>query len=60
MELVRGGLDPSIAETPIEATGSWPHDSHRRLIASLADLCNQKEMEVKAAQVVTKTEMLPV
>lgn len=58
IELVMTGCDPSIVVAAVEAGGGWPLDRHRRLIAATAGIFDQKEMEVKAAQVVTKKVML--
>jgi hypothetical protein len=55
IDLVMGVHDPIIVVTTIEAVGGWPHDRHRRLIGGIFD---QKEMEVKVAQLVTKQVML--
>ena len=58
LKLVQGGLDPSIAVAAVEAHGGWPTDSHRRMIAALAGLLKQPEMEVKAATLATKQVLL--
>ena len=58
LKLVQGGLDPSIAVAAVEAHGGWPTDSHRRMIAALAGLLKQPEMEVKASTLVTKQVLL--
>jgi hypothetical protein len=59
MELVATGLDVNIVVTVTESFGAYPHDSHRRSVRALADVCNQAHaMEVKQSVLVAKEVQL--
>ena len=57
-DLVVTDCDPTIVVAAAETCGCWPHDRHRRLISTIAGIFDQKDVEVKAAQVATKKVIL--